>query len=391
MRYPALLLLSLFMFATACHANPTLQLWHAHQAHDFIADIVADFSRHSGQKIRVAPFAPAEIKAELLLSAQSEQLPDIIIVPSDFLGLHQELQLRPVNDDWNDPQTMPAARATTIVDHHQWGVPVIQGNHLMLFYNRKYVSEPATTWAQLAAQKAAIEAQGAQLIGWNYNEMYWFVPFLGAFGGWPMAEEKITLNTPAMIEALDYYKSLSSQGLISADCNYDCAQKKFNTGQYAYAINGDWAIVDSRRELGEQFGLALLPMIDSRQLKPMSSTYALAFPKSSADPHKEALLKAFARHVQSAEQQQKIFNKFNLLPINHVVFNSIKASSDAQTAILLQQLEQSRPMPSSSSMAISWQAMAKGYQRLMSGDTAASAAATMQKVADRELTKRGAP
>ncbi len=391
MRFPALLLSSLCALASIAHAGQSLQLWHAHQSHDFIAQIAADFSRQSGHQIKVVPFSPGEAKAELLLGAQSGLMPDIILVPSDFLGLYQEFRLRPVNNGWNDAETMPVARATTVVGRNQWGVPVIQGNHLMLFYNRKYVSEPATNWEQLAEQKKAVEAQGAQLIGWNYGEMYWFVSFLGAFDGWPMDGDKITLNTPAMVAALDYYKALSNQGLISAECNYDCAQKKFNAGEYAYAINGDWALADSRRELGKQFGVAVLPMIGERQLKPMSSTYALAFPMVNDDPIKVPILKAFARHFQSVEQQQKIFAQTKLLPVNRKAFNNVKASTDPETAVILQQLEQSRPMPSSPLMAIAWQAMAKGYQRLMAGATATSAAEAMQDLADRELAKRGEP
>lgn len=384
----ALLTLSLLLPALATNAIQ-IEFWHAHQSLVFVDQVAKDFAKATGHTVKVTPYAPGDVKAELLLGAQSGLMPDVMLVPSDFLGLYQELRLRPVDNGWNDAQTMPVARATTIVGRNQWGVPVIQGNHLMLFYNKSLVAEPAATWAELIKQKEAIEAKGARLIGWNYGEMFWFAGFLGAFGGWPMDGDQITLNTPAMVAALSYYKDLSGQGVIEASCDYDCAQKAFNDGKFGYAINGDWALADSRRELGDNFGVTTLPLIDERVMTPMSSTYVLAFPMVNDMPEKLPVLKAFARFFQSAEQQHKIYQTAKLLPVNRTVFDQVMANADADTKVMLRQLEQTRPMPSSPAMAVAWQAMSKGFQRLMSGSSAEDAAAVMQDLADRELVKRG--
>lgn len=383
------LVAAVLVVASSSATAVEIEFWHAHQSLAFVDKVVADFTKATGHTVKVTPYAPSDVKAELLLGAQSGLMPDAMLIPSDFLGLYQELRLRPTDNSWNDPDTMPTARATTVVGRNQWGVPVIQGNHLMLFYNRSLVKTPATTWDELAEQRASLEAKGVTTIGWNYGEMYWFVPFLGAFEGWPMNGDQITLNTPAMAAALDFYKGLSTQGLISAECNYDCAQKMFNEGHVAYAINGDWALADSRRELGDKFGVTTLPTINGRQLKPMTSTYVLAFPMVNDVPEKLPALKAFALFFQSAEEQQQIYDMAELLPVNQKVFDKVLATADGDTAVMLRQLQQTQPMPSSPAMAVAWQAMAKGFQRLMSGSSASSAAAIMQDLADRELAKRG--
>lgn len=388
MLFRALLTATLMVTASSVSAIQ-IEFWHAHQSLAFVDQVVKDFTKATGHSVKVSPYTPGDVKAELLLGAQSGLMPDVMLVPSDFLGLYQELRLRPVDNGWNDPDTMPLARATTIVGRNQWGVPVIQGNHLMLFYNKALVAEPATSWAELIQQKPAVENKGARLIGWNYSEMFWFAGFLGAFDGWPMDGDQITLNTPAMVAALDYYKGLSSQGVIEASCDYNCAQKAFNEGIFAYAINGDWALADSRRELGDKFGVTTLPTIGDRHMTPMNSTYVLAFPMVSEVPEKLPVLKAFSRFFQSAEQQYKIYQTAKLLPVNRTIFDKVMTNADEDTKVMLRQLEQTRPMPSSPAMVVAWQAMSKGFQRLMNGSSAADAAAVMQDLADRELVKRG--
>lgn len=387
-------LLSLLMLLALPVAASELRLWHSHQSlhgQSFVDQLIADYHNAGGDRVAVTVFAPAEIKAELLLAADAGLLPDLMLMPSDFIGLHQQLDLIPLDSRWNPPGLMASTLDTARIGGQQWGIPMIQGNQLLLYYNRSLVSEPASNWQQLQAQQAMVEAKGKKLIGWNYGEMYWFTAFLGAFGGWPMANGQITLNTPAMVAALEHYRSLSSSGLVSARCTYYCAHQAFIAGEYAYAINGDWALGDMRQVLGEQLGVALLPAIGEQPMKPMRATHLLAIPKLShagrPDEARVKRIKALIAYLLSDQEQRRLFSLSGQLPVVQSAYDHALASGDGYTKVLLAQLAQSDPMPSDPKMTIAWQAMAKGFARLMRGATAAEAAAIMQEQADRELKR----
>ncbi|MBQ1782323.1 MAG: extracellular solute-binding protein [Gammaproteobacteria bacterium] len=387
------LIVTLLLWMQPLAANE-LRLWHSHQslhASNFIDQLVAEYRDGGGEAIAVTVLSPSEIKVELLLAADAGLLPDLILMPSDFIGLHQQLGLIPLDNRWNPPGLMASTLETARIGHQQWGIPLIQGNQLLLYYNRSLINEPASTWQQLQAQQAMVEAKGKKLIGWNYGEMYWLTAFLGAFGGWPMTDGQITLDTPAMVATLEHYRGLSGSGLISARCTYYCAHQAFIAGDYAYAINGDWALGDMRQALGEQLGIALLPAIGDRPMKPMRATHLLSIPKKShagrPDEARVKRIKALIAYLLSDQGQRRLFALSGQLPVVQSAYNHALASGDDYTRVLLAQLAQSAPMPSDPKMTIAWQAMAKGFARLMRGATAAEAAAIMQQQADRELQR----
>lgn len=390
-----LLLMVLVIANVGAQEADGLTLWHSHQSlqsTNFIDATVADYQAKGGPAVAVKVFSPAEFKAELLLAAGAGLLPDMMLVPSDYIGLHQQLDLLLLDSDWLPRGMLAEPLATAQIGRQQWGVPLIQGNQLVLYFNRQLVPAPAETWEALIAQRGDIEAKGKKLIGWNYGEMYWFVAFLGAFGGWPLDQQgQFSLNTPAMVAALDYYRSLSDSGMISARCTYFCAHQAFMNGEYAYAINGDWALADVRQALGESLGVATLPMIGSRPMKPMRASHVLVFPRHSEhgeiDPARLAQIKAFVRFLMSDAEQQKIFTVSGQLPVTRQAFTQAVATADEQTQVMLAQLNLSAPMPSEPQMTIAWQAMAKGFARLMRGSSAADAALVMQELAEREWAK----
>ncbi len=373
---------------SAASKSADIELWHAHQAQDFVVHLAKQFEAETGQRIRISAYKTSRVKAELLLGAKNNVLPDMIFVPSDFLGLYHELKLNRLNDSWLDPAISANAKDTAVIDGNLYGVPVIQGNHLMLYYNKSLVAKPATSWHQLLKQQDALAAKGVRTIGWNYNEMFWFVPFLGAYGSTPITDGKVTLNTPQMVSALRFYQSLSNRGLIDPGCDYNCAQKDFVDGATAYAINGDWAYADLKAELGDDLGLAVLPAIDDKPLRPFSSTFTLAFPRVMGDSKRQETLRLFARFVQSELIQRQTYQSYQLLPTNSAVFAALRDSVSGQQRVLFQQLATTNPMPSEASMAIVWQAMAVAYQRFINkGYTPEQTAQYMQQVADRELAR----
>ena len=374
-----------FLFTPAAHSDAReIILWHKEAtAKEFIHSLCAAFSKERQVRVKAEYIPVNHIKQALIKRALRGRLPDIVLVPSDFVGLFSLISLSEVPASFNNPNIGENAYATVRVGGKIYGAPVLGGNHIMMYYNKKKVKTPATTWAELFAQKAELEQQGIKTIGWSYNDIYWFVGFMGAFGGWPMEGEKITLNTEAMQKALTFYKSLADKGLVPRDCDSHCSTERFFAGEFAYALNGDWAYLETEHALGEDFGVAVIPSIGTRPVTPMYSTHALIFPGNSLQGPKKEILEQFVKTMQSEPVQRRWYTAFKRLPVHEKVLDEFKRQADPNQRQLLRQLESARAMPSEPGMCYAWEGIRKGFYRFMAGSLdAEQASSLMQNISE---------
>lgn len=313
-----LLLLCLFALSHPLRAQePELELWHSQQAGYVIDEVIARFNQEGNHSVRVTQIEPGKIKADLLLAAQAKGLPDLMLIPSDFIGLYRQMTLAPLPAEWFSPTLMASALRYVTLDGQRWGMPMMQGNHLMLFYNKKLVSTPVTQWQQLAAITPALKAKGVYPVSWPYHDMYYFAAFLHTFGGSPVTEGRITLDTPAMVQALEAYRTVASEQWIDPDCDYDAALARFNEGKSAYLINGDWAFNDLVKNMGDQLGVALLPHWQTRPMHSMSGAYVMGASRWAMDDEdRQPVIKALMAFIQREDIQQFIYRQGALLPVN---------------------------------------------------------------------------
>ncbi|WP_413517041.1 extracellular solute-binding protein [Photobacterium phosphoreum] len=381
-------LLVILLFSNTVLATPILTIWSSHQNRDFLTIMTNKYKENHDVKVSVVQLDPSEIKAEILLSAQDGGLPDLVVIPSDFLGLHQMMDLSAIPRDWYQEKLSSMVRSTVKLQGKYWGIPLIQGNFLLLYYNKKYVTHPATDFEDIILEKKQFLAKNIMPMGWNYNDMYYFMPFLSAFNGWPITNGNITLNTPAMVKALKYYHFLAEQGIVNRDCDYRCSQLDFVNDKSAYSINGDWAYHDLKMMLGDNLGVALLPKVKGKTMHPMASTFVLAVPNYTLkSKEKKQLIKDFSEFVQQQNNQRAVYEKTQLLPISIAYYRQLKSKAEGDSLVMFDQMALTRAMPSTLNMAISWQAIVIGFQRYQAGATAVYAAAHMQKMAMEQIQK----
>ena len=388
-----LLLLCLFALSHPLQAQePELELWHSQQAGYVIDDVIARFNQEGNHRVRVTQIEPGKIKADLLLAAQARGLPDLMLIPSDFIGLYRQMTLAPLPAEWFSPALMASALRYVTLDRQRWGMPMMQGNHLMLFYNKALVSTPVTQWQQLTAITPALKAKGVDPVSWPYHDMYYFAAFLHTFGGSPVTEGRITLDTPAMVQALEAYRTVASEQWIDPDCDYDAALARFNEGKSAYLINGDWAFNDLVKNMGDQLGVALLPHWQMRPMHSMSGAYVMGASRwAMNDEDRQPVIKALMAFLQRQDIQQFIYRQGALLPVNQQAFATISHNPTPREKVLLEQFTLTTPMPSDSAMSIAWQAMDKGFERFKEGISAADTARYMQQLADQQYRQVKAP
>lgn len=381
-----LILLSILLFSKTVFATQTLTIWSSHQNRDLLTITAKKFKKNHDVNISIVQLDPSEIKAEILLSAQDGGLPDLVATPSDFLGLHKMMKLSPIPRAWYTEPLSKMVRSTIKLQGKYWGIPLTQGNFLILYYNKKYVTQPATDFKDIILNKNQFIKKNIMPIGWNYNDMYYFIPFLSAFNGWPIVKGKITLNTPSMIKALAYYRSLAEQGIVNRDCDYRCSQRDFINGKSAYSINGDWAYHDLKEMLGADLGVALLPKVNGKIMHGMASTFVLAIPNyADKTKDKQLLIKEFSEFVQQQRNQKLVYEKTQLLPISQTYYRQLNAEAKGGNLAMFNQMVLTRPMPSTFNMSVAWQAMVIGFQHYQAGATAAYSARYMQKMAIKQL------
>lgn len=324
-----------------------------------------EFSAQTNIKLSVKNFSNNDLKSALIQSANMSQLPDIVIVPSDFIGL-TELGFSTIPDTWLSQSLSADALKSAMVADDYKGIPIIYGNHLLLYYNKSIINKPASNWNELISQKTRLPLD-TQLIGWNYYEMYWFVPFLGTFGEFPYIDNKVNLQTSGMAEALAWYRELAEKNVVDKNCDYDCSSSAFLSGKLAYTINGSWAFNQYSDELKENLGIALLPQYRGNDMKPYFSSHVIAFPNNGIELgfEKAEKLKQFAEYFQNAQTQMAIWQQLRSLPTNAAIINQLVADAGPNLKVLFEQLKASEPMPNDRNMAIIWEAMLKGVNRYL--------------------------
>ena len=329
-----------------------------------------------------------DLKSALITSAMNNRQPDLVLIPSDFFGEHRSFRLTPISERLKSELPIDERAWTqSRVDGNYYGIPMYIGNHLLMFYNKSIVQTPAKTWQQLKAQSVQL-SHGQRLIGWNYRELFWFIHIISAFDAYPVSQSGVTLNTAEFARALAFYGDLSRNGTISADCNYTCSSQRFIDGEFAYALNGDWAYTELKAGLGSKLGIAPLLSIDGKQIKSYYSTINLVFPGRQKAQQLSTLERAVLKTLLTEQNQMIMFEKLGLLPTTRRVREKIDLSVDPEYKEVINTLEGAIPLPSSKAMTAAWAGMRKGLDYYLSNDVSAQRTCSlMQKVAQRELRR----
>lgn len=311
--------------------------------------------------------------------------PNLVYGPADQIGPFSIMGLLlPVEEllprteiDRFDPVTLP------ILDGHVYGLPDQVGNHLTLVANLALVDEVAAdtdTWLE-QLRETTLDTDGdgrADQYGLVFNllEPFWLIPWLGGYGGWVMNDQaQPTLDTPAMVGALDFLSGLKQEGLVPRECDYPLADTIFKEGRAAYIVNGPWSW-EAYREAGLEIALAPLPMVTSTGLWPSPMTAAKCYSVNRyLDPETRECTAALLAWLTSTEVQVELAMTLSVLPADREARLRPEIQSDPTLDASRAQIEKGRLMPIVPEMRAMWDAMRPGYQGVMNGDLTSSEAA----------------
>lgn len=379
--------MALLLVTFDCYAA-TINLAHT-MKHEHFNELLSALAEQSGLTVNSVLVDQKALKVRLVQNTSTSTSTDVVIVPADHLGLDKYANYSVIPDsliaDTTDKRTLETAK----LNNKLLGIPIIQGNHLLLFYNKQFVKEPIENWQDIYRIQSSLPEK-VKLVTWSFMEMYWFIPFLSAFNGDLIVDNHVQLNTPAMQSALKFVWDLNKQNLVDRQCDYTCSNNAFKAQQAAFTIDGAWALKTYEQALGDNLAVQQLPKLNGEYMQPFYSTFVLAFPNDGLNGvNKDNLIK-FAKLVQAEKFQTMTWQKLQDIPVNTEVLNSLKSQQGTQLATLIETMQFTKAMPSTASMIIVWEVLNKGFIRYGSGAlTAEQAGLFMQGLAERSIANEG--
>ena len=409
MKSKLMLLLSILVVATmlltACGSKPTgpvtITFWEqeGEEVDVFIDQQIADFQAANPTiTVERTHYENEALRDQFQTASLANAAPDVVRVPNDFAGPFSTLQIvAPVSDLFSKKflgQFFQGALDPAIVAGTLWGVPDNYGNHLMLIYNKDLIATPPATFEELITKAKELTKGDIQGFAYNLNEPFWGAGFYGAFGGWPLdAKDKPTFNNEAFVNYLTFVAKLKTDGVVPAECDYNCADTLMKDGKAAMIINGDWSLGDYTKALGDKMGVAPVPTINGKPYTEMTAgKYFMVSNVSAADAAKKAALVKFITFMTSADVQKKWLDQFKRLPSNIEIAKDPSIASDPILAGSMAALSVGRGQPAAPEMRCAWDAWRPNLEGVMAGTTSpADAAVAAQTSADECVATLGQP
>lgn len=256
--------------------------------------------------------------------------PDILTFYPQMTGQFVELDaIRPL-DDWRDTSPLksevsPNLLQALTLNGHLWSLPLYTSN-IGIFYRPQLfqaagITETPRTWAELreVAQKLTVDKDGdgqpeqyGMLLPLGKGEwtVFSWLPFLWSAGGDVISDNQPNLNSPAALEALQFWQDLMKDGsakLSAPERGYE--EDDFIAGRVAMQITGPWTYI-----MKSDVDYQVFPM-------PANVTQATTIGDGNlyvmkTKPEREAAAVKFLEFVVSEEFQTEWSIGTGFLPVN---------------------------------------------------------------------------
>jgi len=371
----------------------TIQLWHqegeAENAAQYVQALADAYTaEHPNVTFEVTNPGDTELlRQDFQTAALAGSPPDLLWTVNDHAGPFTTAEIIvPVDDLVDLGQYADSALAAVELNGQHWGVPISNGNHLMLYYNKDLVPTPPADTDELLAMADDLKAQGVTPLVYNQTEPFWLVPWLGGFGGKVFAEDGVTptLNTPEMVATLAWLKQLKDDGIVPPESDYNGADTLFKEGQAAMIVNGDWTLGAYEELFGDKLGVARIPTVSSTGTPPAPFTSGKFFMvPAGLDEDTQAVVVDFMEFATNQANQLNMVSVLSRLPALKTALADDSITSDPYLAGSADQMVVGSPMPTVVEMRCNWDSMKPEMLAVLAGDkTAEDAAAAMQSAAD---------
>jgi multiple sugar transport system substrate-binding protein len=337
-------------------ATGTIEVWAMGTEGENLDVLAEDFMAENPEaEVQVTPVPWEAAHDKIATAIAAGEVPDVSLVGTTWMGEFAATDaLDPTPTDLIDEGSFfEGAWDTTVYDGTSYGVPWYVETRLIFYRSdlaeQAGVEEP-TDWDSLKAMAAGVQEAGAR---WGLNLQpggtgAWqtFMPFAWQNGAAIVDDEgEYALDSPEMVEALEYYASYFSEGLAStAVAQPGELESGFVDGSIGGFVSGPWhvGLVEEQGGEGfeEQYALAHMPEQDAATSF-VGGGNLVVFQEAQ---NRDGAWK-FVEYLSRPEVQQKWYETISDLPAVESAWESGALADDPKLALFGEQLQDAQSPP----------------------------------------------
>ncbi len=345
---------------SADEAKGTIEVWAMGAEGEILGDFVKAFEEENPDatvKVTAVPWDAAHSKIQNAIT--SGETPDVSLIGTTWMGEFAEaggLDATP-EDLVDENDFFEGAWGSTVVGDTSYGVPWYVETRV-LYYRTDLAekagwSEAPQTWDDLSQFASDMESKAGAEFGLNLQPGQtgsWqsVLPFAWSNGAEVTNDEgtEYTIDSPEMVEALEYYKSFFDEGYApTRTLDEGELETGFADGKFGAFISGPWhtGLVEDAGVTKDQYAVAPLPGKDSAPGTSFVGGGNLAVFKDS--DNRDSAWK-FVQWMTEPQVQQDFYDAVGSLPSVREAWESGKLADDEQLQVFGQQLDSAEAPPS---------------------------------------------
>ncbi len=327
----------------------TINFWHHYSAESaenktLNEVLIPQFEKENpGIKVNAVPHEWADLHDKILISANSNSLPDVARCDIAWLPEFQKMGILVALDEEIDgfeakkEELLDSAMSTAYIQGHYYGL-ALNTNSKILFYNVKMLKDagvevPTTMdeWVETVRKIAGTNANGQQIWGWNEPALAgWNIcPFIWSFGGALTNEDQTVasgyVNSPETVKAVETFASLVKDGSLTGFNSGDIPMTDgFGTYRYAMMLEGPWKIAEMDGAYPDvEYGTAYIPAGDGGSVSVLGGEDIAMFKSAN----KEAAWKFM--EFMTSEYAEVEMAKCSQIPVNKAALETETVKSQS--------------------------------------------------------------
>ncbi|NUR92062.1 MAG: sugar ABC transporter substrate-binding protein [Nonomuraea sp.] len=315
----------------------TLTYWASNQASSIELDKkvlqpeLDKFTQQTGIKVNLEVIPWSDLQNRILNAATSGQGPDVVNIGNTWSASLQATGAFVAFDDatlakvGGKDRFLASSMSSTGAPGQPPGSLPLYGMAYGLYYNKKLVKQPPTTWAELqqTAKKLTKDGNyGITVLGASYTEGVHFAWMFGKQDGAKIFDgDKPAFDSPEMVSGVKRYLDLMATDKVVNPSDAEKAQdaqmyRDFASGKAAMIMmqNNGTAGLQSMGVKPEDFGVAPIPIPEGAKEQVNSHVAGINIAAFKEAKNPEGALK-FVQFLTSPEEQTVLNKAFGSLPV----------------------------------------------------------------------------
>lgn len=342
-----------------------LVVWHAYRAEEkeALEKVVAAFNASpaaKGNKVTTLAVPYDAFADKISAAVPRGKGPDIFIYAQDRLGgwIEAGNTVEPIDfflENETKARFIPTTMEAMTYRGTVYGLP-LNFKVITMIYNKKLVTTPPKTSAELVAtaKKLTNRAAGKFGLAYSFADFYYHAALMNGFGGRVFGPgNKPVLNNPENIRSMELLmKWFDRDQILPAEPSTALITSLFNGGKAAIVFSGPWFLGEIAPSVS--YGLAPLPSLVEAGGKPMRPWMTVEGVLIAAPSKNKDAAYEFAKYLTDVPAGKVMALEGRQTPANKAVYSDPKVAGDAVLAAFRKQVEVAVPMPNVPEMTMVW-------------------------------------